>query len=80
MLHEFNLKIVPEVVWSYRLVFAVMALGYLAHWVPERWKHNVLNTFIRTPVWAKLLISVLVVFVIYQSWSADLQPFIYFQF
>jgi hypothetical protein len=27
-----------------------------------------------------LLITVLFVFVIYQSWSADLQPFIYFQF
>jgi alginate O-acetyltransferase complex protein AlgI len=80
VLHEFNLKIVPEVVWNYRLVFAVMALGYFVHWVPERWKHNVLNTFIRTPVWAKLLITILVVFVIYQSWSADLQPFIYFQF
>jgi D-alanyl-lipoteichoic acid acyltransferase DltB (MBOAT superfamily) len=80
VLHEFNLKIVPEVMWSYRLVFAVMALGYFVHWVPERWKHNVLNTFIRTPVWTKLLITVLFVFVIYQSWSADLQPFIYFQF
>jgi len=78
--HEFNVRIIPEVVWSYRLVFGVMALGYFTHWVPERWKLDLLNGFIRTPLWAKVLISILVIFVIYQSWSADLQPFIYFQF
>lgn len=80
VLHEFNARIIPEVVWSYRLVFGVMALGYFTHWVPERWKLELLNGFIRTPLWAKLLITVLVIFVIYQSWSSDLQPFIYFQF
>jgi D-alanyl-lipoteichoic acid acyltransferase DltB (MBOAT superfamily) len=80
VLHEFNLRLMPEVVWSYRLVFGVMALGYLTHWVPQGWKLDLLNAFIRTPLWAKLLISILVIFMIYQSWSADLQPFIYFQF
>jgi len=80
VLHEFNVGIIPEVVWSYRLVFGVMALGYFTHWVPERWKLDLLNAFIRTPLWAKILITILMVFVIYQSWSADLQPFIYFQF
>ena len=29
---------------------------------------------------AAIGIAIVVVFVIYQSWSADLQPFIYFQF
>ncbi|MCK4750262.1 MAG: MBOAT family protein, partial [Bacteroidales bacterium] len=77
---EFNAKIVPEVLWSYRLVFLVMALGYFTHWVPERWKQWLLNWYIRVPIWAKALIAVVVIFTIYQSWSADLQPFIYFQF
>ncbi len=80
VLHEFNVRIIPEVLWSYRLVFGVMALGYFTHWVPERWKLDLLNAFIRTPLWAKVLITVVMVFIIYQSWSADLQPFIYFQF
>jgi D-alanyl-lipoteichoic acid acyltransferase DltB (MBOAT superfamily) len=80
VLHEFDARIIPEVLWSYRLVFAVMALGYFTHWVPERWKLTLLNGFIRTPLWAKVLIAVLTIFIIYQSWSADLQPFIYFQF
>jgi D-alanyl-lipoteichoic acid acyltransferase DltB (MBOAT superfamily) len=80
VLHEFNVRIIPEVIWSYRLVFGVMALGYFTHWVPERWKLDLLNAFIRTPLWAKVLITILMIFIIYQSWSAELQPFIYFQF
>ncbi|MEA3462404.1 MAG: MBOAT family O-acyltransferase [Bacteroidota bacterium] len=80
VLHEFNFRIIPEVLWSYKLVFGVMALGYFTHWVPHQWKLDLLNAFIRTRLWVKILITVLVIFVIYQSWSADLQPFIYFQF
>ena len=77
---EFNVRIIPEVLWSYKLVFAVMTLGYITHWVPQHWKVNLINRFINTPTWAKVLITILVVFTIYQSWSAELQPFIYFQF
>jgi alginate O-acetyltransferase complex protein AlgI len=80
VLHEFNMAIIPQVLWSYRLVFGVMALGYFTHWVPSRWKLNLINGFISTPIWVKAVITVLVVLIIYQSWSADLQPFIYFQF
>jgi len=80
VLHEFKGSIIPHVLWSYRLVFGIMALGYFTHWVPERWKQALINGFIRTPLWAKAVITVLVIFIIYQSWSADLQPFIYFQF
>ncbi len=76
----FNWSIVPDVLWSYKWVFAVMALGYITHWLPEKWKLTVINNYIKTPLWAKILIAVVVIFVIYQSWSADLQPFIYFQF
>ncbi len=77
---EFHLPIIPEVIWSYRLVFGVMALGYFTHWAPQRWKLNLLNGFIRVPLWGKVIISVVVIFIIYQSWSSELQPFIYFQF
>jgi alginate O-acetyltransferase complex protein AlgI len=80
VLHDFNGSIIPKVLWSYRLVFGVMVLGYATHWVPERWKHSLLNAFIATPLWAKVVITVATVLVIYQAWSAELQPFIYFQF
>ncbi len=77
---SFNASIIPDVLSSYKWVFLVMLLGYFTHWVSNRWKLRLLNWYISTPIWAKALIAILVIFVIYQSWSADLQPFIYFQF
>jgi alginate O-acetyltransferase complex protein AlgI len=78
--HEFDASIIPQVLWSYRLVFGIMALGYFTHWVPEQWKQTLLNRFIDTSIWVKVFITILVIFIIYQSWSSELQPFIYFQF
>ncbi len=78
--HSFNASVIPDVLVSYKWVFLVMLLGYVTHWISNKWKLALLNWYINTPVWAKVLIAVVVVFVIYQSWSADLQPFIYFQF
>ncbi len=78
--YSFNASVIPEVLLAYKWVFLVMALGYFTHWVSNRWKLTLLNWYIGTPIWAKVVIAVVVVFVIYQSWSADLQPFIYFQF
>jgi len=77
---EFNARIIPEIIWSYKLVFGVMILGYLTHWVNQGWKLKWINRFIATPIGAKVVITIVVIFIIYQSWSADLQPFIYFQF
>jgi len=78
--HSFNASVIPEVLVAYKWVFLVMLLGYVTHWISNEWKLALLNWYIGTPIWAKVLIAVVVVFVIYQSWSADLQPFIYFQF
>jgi D-alanyl-lipoteichoic acid acyltransferase DltB (MBOAT superfamily) len=71
---------VPAMVLSYWKVFAVMVLGFVLHWLPASFKDKWMNRFIATPLYQKILISTLVVFIIYQSVSAGLQPFIYFQF
>jgi len=78
--HSMDLSVVPEVVMAYKLVFAVMLAGFVIHWWPSRWKEGYMNWFIRTPFWAKIIIVTVVVFLIYQSQTSDLQPFIYFQF
>lgn len=78
--HAFHVSVIPDVLATYKLVFLVMLLGYVMHWISDRWKLSILNWFIRTPIWAKVVISVIAVFIIYQAYSAELQPFIYFQF
>ncbi len=71
---------VPAMLLSYWKVFAIMILGYVLHWLPASLKDRYTNWFVETPVYQKALISVMVVFMIYQSLSAGLQPFIYFRF
>jgi alginate O-acetyltransferase complex protein AlgI len=71
---------VPAMVLYYWKVFAVMALGFLLHWLPASLKDKGMNWFVATPLYQKVILSALVVFIIYQSVSAGLQPFIYFRF
>ena len=50
------------------------------HWLPERLKRRYRLTFASLPLWAIATIAVVTVVVVYQFITADLQPFIYFQF
>ena len=65
---------------SYRTVFLVILIGYLIHWIPERMKNWCRNIFSASPVPVMGLAVVVAVFLMYQAMSADMQPFIYFQF
>jgi hypothetical protein len=77
---NFGWEQVPAMIMAYHKVFLVIILGFVLHWLPGAFKTNWTNRFIASPVYVKALISTLVVFVVYQSLSADLQPFIYFRF
>ncbi|HYX10309.1 MAG TPA: MBOAT family O-acyltransferase [Bacteroidales bacterium] len=78
--HHLDFSVALNVLKSYWIVFAVMFFGYLMHWLPSSLKELYRGWFIRTPVYVKVIISVVIVFIIYQARSANLQPFIYFQF
>ncbi|MFT6111917.1 MAG: D-alanyl-lipoteichoic acid acyltransferase DltB (MBOAT superfamily) [Bacteroidia bacterium] len=65
---------------AYRKVFVIMLLGYVAHMLPSNLKNRLQWWFTESPMYVKALIFVIVVVVIYQATSADIQPFIYFQF
>jgi alginate O-acetyltransferase complex protein AlgI len=55
-------------------------LGMLIHWLPEAWKENYRNRFASLPYPALGLVCLLAIVVMYQFITADLHPFIYFQF
>jgi D-alanyl-lipoteichoic acid acyltransferase DltB (MBOAT superfamily) len=84
MLHQigtaFTFSIVPKVLVAYKWVFLVMLFGFIIHWLSENLKEKIANWFIGTPIWAKAIIATVVVIVVYQSISSDMQAFIYFQF
>jgi alginate O-acetyltransferase complex protein AlgI len=75
-----DLSLAPQVILSYGKVMIIMLLGYVIHWLPSGFKAWYRDWFIATPIYLKVIIAAVFVFIIYQGWSAELQPFIYFQF
>ncbi len=68
------------VLWEYRTVFLVMVIGYITHWLPYKTKDWALDQFIKSHMAIKALIVIVVAIICYQTYAADFQPFIYFQF
>ena len=77
---NFHVDVLPQMIIGYWPVFVLMMIGFLLHFAPDDWEKACCSFITRIPLWAKALIIILVVFVIIQVKSADIQPFIYFQF
>ncbi|MBP5540695.1 MAG: MBOAT family protein [Bacteroidales bacterium] len=77
---QWNWQQVPAILDNYKAVFLVFLAGMVIHWLPERFKRRYRLWFAGMPLWLMLLVVVAGVVVLYQFISADLQPFIYFQF
>jgi alginate O-acetyltransferase complex protein AlgI len=80
IIRHFGWNAVPAMITSYRSIFLIFLLGYTVHWLPGSFKEHYRGWFIVTPIYIKIVITVLVVLVIYQVKSSVIQPFIYFQF
>ncbi|MBK9514202.1 MAG: MBOAT family protein [Flavobacteriales bacterium] len=76
----FGWDVIGDVIVGFRTVFTLMCLGMIIHWLPERWKERYRNWFAGLPLWAMGLFCVLAVVLIHQTVTADMVPFIYFQF
>jgi len=78
--NDFGWALIGDVLYGFRYVMLVMLAGFVIHWLPERTKEWYRATFIGLPLWAMALVCVAVVFAIYQTVTAEMVPFIYFQF
>ena len=77
---SWNFGIIPQIIYEYRYVFLLITLGMITHWLPDRFKRWYRLNFALLPVPVIALLVILVVFIVYQFITADLQAFIYFQF
>ncbi|MDR2841325.1 MAG: MBOAT family protein [Paludibacter sp.] len=75
-----DFTIIDDIIWGYRGIFLLFAAGMIIHWLPDRFKRRYRICFASLPLWAMMAVIIIVIFVIYQFISADLQAFIYFQF
>ena len=72
--------IIPDFLWEYRWVVAMFVAGMVIHWIPTQWKRRYRLAFSAMPLWAIVGAVCIAIMVIYQFVTADMQPFIYFQF
>ena len=72
--------IIPDFLWEYRWVVAMFIAGMAIHWLPTNWKRRYRLWFSAMPLWLMVIAVCLAIVVIYQFVSAEMQPFIYFQF
>jgi alginate O-acetyltransferase complex protein AlgI len=75
-----NWSIAPHVLMAYWNVFMVLAVGLIIHWLPSSFKENYRTRFADLPIWCIGLACFVTIVLSYQIMSADMQPFIYFQF
>ena len=72
--------IIPDFLWEYRWVVAMFIAGMVIHWIPTNVKRRYRLWFSAMPLWLMVIVVCLAIVVIYQFVSAEMQPFIYFQF
>ncbi len=77
---SFHFNLLPELVKSYSLVFILMLTGYFLHYIPRKWEDFCCNYVIRMPLAFKAIAIILIIVIVMQIKSAEIQPFIYFQF
>lgn len=70
-----------NLVWStYQVVFYLLILGFVTHWLPQTWKDSVVRRFATLPMALQALIFAGVIFIIFQAVSDSFKAFVYFQF
>lgn len=77
---DFDFATIGERVIGYAPTYVIMVFGFVLHYIPLQWKHSTRDAFVRMPLVAKTALIAVVIFCCYQVQTADIQPFIYFQF
>ena len=57
-----------------------VGIGYLLHFAPDSWQNACCRGVVKLPLLGKALLLVVLIYLVIQIKSSDIQPFIYFQF
>ncbi len=77
---EFKAPLFWQWVDKYRIVAILIGVTYLFHWLPQKWSLKIEMGVRRLPLVLQSTVLAFVVWILFQARSADIQPFIYFQF
>ncbi len=77
---DFTPQLFGQLVAGYWKVFALIGLGYLLHFAPDSWQDACRRGVTALPLVGKAFLLIILIYVVIQMKSAEIQPFIYFQF
>ncbi|MES2618187.1 MAG: MBOAT family O-acyltransferase [Bacteroidota bacterium] len=78
--YDLNLSVAPAIIGNFWIVFSLMTIAFIVHWLPSNTKWQYKKIFIKSPAYVKVLIVVMTILGIYQAVSSEMTKFIYFQF
>jgi len=80
ILFFFKPAVFIQFVEGFTPTFILLVLGFLFHFLPSSLNDKVTDVFSKMNIFVQAIIFTLVIWLVTQVLSADLQPFIYFQF
>jgi len=80
--NQFNLtaETFGKALWTYQVVFIILGIGFIVHWIPQRIKDKGVLMYSKTPIALQVISIALALFLIYQAVSDESKGFVYFQF
>lgn len=80
ILNRFGAASLVDITKSYYGIFLLILIGFAIHWLPFGFKEWYRGKFIDVNIFGKALVIIIVVVLIIQFRTAEIQPFIYFRF
>ena len=76
----FKPGVFPQFIESFTPTFILLVFGFVMHYLPSSLEGKTVNLLSKMPLVVQALILTFIIWLVAQVQSADLQPFIYFQF
>jgi len=80
MATNMHMEMLWDVIDGYRYVMLLIAVGYASHFLPRVWKDSSVRLLERGGLLLEGLVLVMAIYLVIQTKSSSIQPFIYFQF
>lgn len=77
---SFHPELFGQLLSGYWKVFLLMGVGFLLHLCPDKWQSSCSDMVVRMSLPVQAILVIILIFIVIQVKSSDIQPFIYFQF
>ncbi|MDO4462802.1 MAG: MBOAT family O-acyltransferase [Bacteroidia bacterium] len=77
---QWRIQLIPAILTQHIGIVYLIIMGMIIHWIDDRTKRRYRIVFASLPLWLMAIICVVIVLILYQFVTTDMQKFIYFQF